>query len=501
MVRPAWTKSVRFQLTFWYVATLAAILLLIATGIVWGLRQAMLRQTDQTLAAEAAQIVRLLANPIEPNDSDEAPEKPDPAAVLAQSTPSVAAMRGILTVPMSIRLSRADTRETVATSQNLNARDPLAETLAALPHPSNAGPTFVFAGSNDEMLVRCLTVQVPKTSYLLQIATPWDGVEDLLTRMTLGIGGAIALFLLLSSVGSWLLVGRAFRPIESIVTEAEHLTVDQAATMSLQSRDISDNEIGHLVAALNRMLARLSSAFAAQRQFTADASHELRTPLTILQGEMELALTRERSSLEYKRTLESGLEETRRLARIVDSLAYLARSDGSEEHSSFRRRSPISLMALATAAYQSLARVVEDKKQSLTIAGISEAFVLGDEEALNRVVRNLLDNAIRYTSPGGRIAISAEQTEIESLFIVSDTGIGIASEDLPFVFDRFYRADKARFNDGGSGLGLSICQNIIAAHGGRVEVESALGVGSRFSVILPRARLANEDGADFPSAD
>lgn len=496
MARPAWAKSVRFQLTFWYVATLAAILLLTATALVWGLRQTMLRQTDQTLATEAAGIIQLLTTPMESNDSDEVPEKPEPAAVLAHAASGAASLHGVPTVPIFMRLFRANTRETVSTSQNLDASGPLARTLAALPLPSRAGPTLVFAGSDDEMRMRCLTIRVPHTPYLLQVATPWDGIEDLLTRTMIGIVGVVVLFLLLSGVGGWLLVGRAFRPIESIVTEAEYLTVEQHSPMSLQPRDVSDNEIGHLVAALNRMLARLSAAFAAQRQFTADASHELRTPLTILQGEMELALIRERTAPEYRRTLESGLEETRRLARIVDSLAYLARGDGDAGRPSVQRRTPVSLTALAKDASQAFAHASADKEQSMAIDGEDPAFVLGDEEALNRVVRNLLDNAIRYTPPGGRITISTEEAEDESLLSVTDTGTGIASEDLPFVFDRFYRADKARVNDGGTGLGLSICKNIIAAHGGCLEVESKPGVGSRFWVALPKAKLANGDGSN-----
>jgi two-component system OmpR family sensor kinase len=486
MERPAWAKSVRFQLTFWYVTTLAAILLLAAVTLFWSLRRAMLRQTDQMLATSAAQVVHLLTTPLEPSDPKESQDRPSPSDVLADASPGAALLRGVPTVSISMRLFRADTRETVAASRNLDAQGTLARTLSAVQIPSRPGPAFVFAGPDEEDRIRCLTLPVPQTPYLLQAATSWDDVEDLLERLMLGIGGTILLFLFLSGVGSWLLVGRAFRPIESIVTEAEHLTIERPAPMSLQPRSVSDNEIGHLVAALNRMLARLSGAFTAQRQFTADASHELRTPLTILQGELELALARERTASEYRGTLESGLEETRRMTRIVDSLAYLARGDGDGTRSAAQQWTLISLTALARDTIQMLRRAADEKQQSLTADCLDGVFVLGSEEALNRVVRNLLDNAIRYTPPGGRITVVAEERETECRLSVNDTGIGIAPEDLPFVFNRFFRADKARVNDGGTGLGLSICQSIVAAHGGRLEVESVPTVGSRFSIILPK---------------
>lgn len=483
MARPGWAKSVRFQLTFWYVTTLAVILLLAATVLFVGLREAMLHATDRTLATEAAEIAHLLTTPLEA-DAGERAERPDPAAVLGQAASGMAPLRGLSADPLFLRLSLLSSGRTVAVSRSLDPPGPLAATLAVLPPSPAARPTFCFAGPDEETRVRCLTVRVPQTPYCLQVALPWDGVEDLLMRLMVGTGAAIALFLGLSGVGSWLLVGRAFRPIEDIVTEAERLTAERPASMTLRPRALSDNEIGRLVAALNRMLARLSEAFAAQRQFTADASHELRTPLTILQGEMEMALARERPAVEYRRTLRSGLEETRRMARIVEGLSLLARGDADRERPPARTGTRVSLATLARDAALALAPAAAEKGLTVIVNG-EEADAEGDAEALSRVVRNLIDNAIRYTPSGGRITVTAQNGPAGPSLSVTDTGIGIAPTDLPGVFDRFTRADKARANNGGSGLGLAICRSIVAAHGGQMEAQSMLGVGSRFAFTLP----------------
>ena len=276
-------------------------------------------------------------------------------------------------------------------------------------------------------------------------------------------------------------MGRALRPIDRIVTEAEGLTAERLGPVLLSQRALSDNEIGHLVAALNGMLARLSAAFAGQRQFTADASHELRTPLTILRGEFEVALSRERAASEYRRTLVSGLEEVERMARIVESLGVLARGDAGLA----RPHVPVSLTALAADVTASLRRRADEQGLNLVVEVDGEAVVRGDTDALRRMVQNLVENALAYTPPGGRVSVSLNAAEEECHLCVADTGVGIAPDALPHVFDRFFRGDKSRANTGGSGLGLSIVQSIVQAHGGQVEANSELGRGSRFVVTLP----------------
>ena len=476
-----WTKSLRFQLAVWSLAT-TAVILFIASALCYSLvRAALQRETDQALRETAAALLRRMTP--EAGEPGDAPEENDPAAIVRAASQASVTLPGIGTDALCLRLVRVGTGQTAALSPNLTTQPALQSTLAALPAKPQ-GP--VFAGTGDDTQIRCLTVPVPQTAYVLQVAAPWDPVEDLLTELLLGLTLASLLFLLLSGIGSGLLVGRALRPIDHIVTEAEALTPDRLDSVQLSPRTLSDTEIGHLVAALNRMLARISSSFTAQRQFTADASHELRTPLTILRGQFELALSRPRSAADYQFTLESGLEEVLRMARIVESLAYLTRGDASGPPGQF---APLSLAALAEEAAASLAAQAAEKDLRLACEAGAEAWVSGDADALRRLVQNLVENALAYTPPGGRVTVAVTEDFDHCRLRVTDTGAGISPGDLPHVFDRFFRADPARANTGGSGLGLSIVQSIAKTHGGKVEVSSEIGRGSVFTVILPRESI------------
>jgi two-component system OmpR family sensor kinase len=471
----AWTKSLRFQLTVWSLVTVALILLPAATLCYGLVRTSLQRSTDQGLVDGAAQILRQWADPPEAGEND---HPMDAVALVSRARLAPVAVPGIGTDALYLRLAFAHTGRTAAVSPNLAARSDFHAALASLP-PTPHAP--VFAGTQDDDRMRCLTVALPHSPYRLQVAAPWDPMEDLLARLLTGLTFACLLFLLLSGVGSWRLVGRALHPIDHIVTEAEGLTADSLSPVLLHPRSHSDNEIGHLVTALNGMMQRLSTAFTGQRQFTADASHELRTPLTILRGELELSLSRERTAAEYRRTLESGLEEVERMTRIVESLGFLARGDTRPITSLI----PVSFAVLAAEVAASLRRRAGEKSISLTLNVSGDAVVQGDPDALRRMARNLLENAITYTPPGGAITITVNADDGQCHFCVADTGVGIAPEDLPHIFDRFFRGDKARANTGGSGLGLSIVQSIVDAHGGEIGVESRLGQGSRFTVTLP----------------
>ncbi len=472
---PPWTRSLRFQLTAWTLLTVALILLP-AAALCYGLvREALVRETDQALAAGAAQVLRRLADAGEADDDG---PRPRPAAIVAASHPTPAVLPGIGTEPLYLRLAYAGSGQTAALSPDLTPQPAFLAALQSLPATAH-GPAFAGRGDDDRM--RCLTVAVPRSHALLQVAAPWDPAEDLLGRLLTGLGLACLLFLLLSGVGSWLLVGRALRPIDRIVTEAEALTADRLGPVLLSRRALSDDEIGHLVAALNGMLARLSAAFTGQRQFTADASHELRTPLTILRGEFELALSRERTAPEYRGTLESGLEEVLRMARIVESLGFLARGDAGP----VRPRAPVSLGTLASEVTATMQRRAQEKGLRLFFTADGEAAVRGDGDALRRMVQNLVENALAYTPSGGEVRVSITAAGGKCRLDVADTGVGIAPDDLPHIFDRFFRGDKSRANTGGSGLGLSIVQSIVQAHEGQIAAESEPGHGSRFVVTLP----------------
>ena len=220
------------------------------------------------------------------------------------------------------------------------------------------------------------------------------------------------------------------------------------------------------------------------RRFVADASHELRTPLSVIRGEADVALSHDRGAAEYRESLGIILDESRRLSRLVDDLLNLARADSRHTTLQVEEFYLNDLVAECCRSVQTLAGA---RGIRLECPAEEDVTIRGDEELLRRLVMNLLDNAIRYTPAGGRVSASLEVSGPKVLIRVSDTGIGIPPETAPHVFDRFFRADKARSRqDGGFGLGLAIVKWIAESHHGAVELSSTLGSGSAFTVTLPR---------------
>jgi heavy metal sensor kinase len=244
------------------------------------------------------------------------------------------------------------------------------------------------------------------------------------------------------------------------------------------------DELASLSASFNELLSRLDQSFDSMRRFVADASHELRTPLSIIRGEADVSLAQERSPAEYRESLAVILDESRRLSRLVDDLLNLARADAGRVKLKISEFYFNDLLSDCCRSVQSLAAA-----RSITLecrAGGDLPFS-GDEELLRRLVVNLLDNAIRYTPAGGKVCAAVESQENGVRLWISDTGIGIPPDAVPHVFERFFRADKARSRaDGGFGLGLSIVKWIAESHHGAVELESTPAAGSTFTVTLPK---------------
>jgi len=283
------------------------------------------------------------------------------------------------------------------------------------------------------------------------------------------------------------------RPVEEIRQKAAQIT----------SRNLSErlpvvhtgDELERLATDLNRMIARLEESFQQINRFSADASHELRTPLTVLQGELE-AIAQKGHNLpeDVRDTIGSALEETQRLAKIVENLLAISRLEAGEA-----RVQPVRLdfAELARTTADQMKLLAEEKRISLTSDGSEPVEVEADPSRLKQVVVNLLDNAIKYTPEGGNVSISVTRRDHRAILEVADTGLGISANDLPHIFDRFYRADKARSRQmGGTGLGLSIVRSICQAHGGQVTVNSAEGRGSRFRVELPLSTSIRSQSGD-----
>lgn len=244
------------------------------------------------------------------------------------------------------------------------------------------------------------------------------------------------------------------------------------------------DELVALSASFNELLERLDQSFETMRRFVADASHELRTPLSVIRGEADVALSQERSAAAYRESLVIVLDESRRLSRLVDDLLNLARADSGNAKIEEREFYLNDLLAECCRSAQAMAGA---RGVQVECRCEGDAPFRGDEELLHRAVMNLLDNAIRYTPPGGKITAALQAEAGEMRITIADTGAGIPPEVAPHVFERFYRSDEARSRqNGGFGLGLSIVKWVAEAHRGAVEVASRPGAGSVFTLTLPR---------------
>lgn len=301
-----------------------------------------------------------------------------------------------------------------------------------------------------------------------------------LRRFAWGLAAAGVAVLGLGLGGGWMLAARALKPVEDISTAATRIAEGRLSER-IDIRE-TDSELGRLAGILNSTFARLDAAFSQQRQFTADASHELRTPIAVIVAEAQSALTRNRSETEYRESLAVCLDAAQQMRRLAQSLLDLARFDAGQvtlERVSFD--------------FSDTVRETLDRVQPLArergiqiAANLAPLPLTGDPERLARVVNNLLTNAIWYNRPEGRIDVSTRMEGAMAILTVADTGIGIQPEDLPHIFERFYRADRARGrSEGHHGLGLAICRAVVDAHAGDITVTSQPDVGTTFLVRLP----------------
>jgi len=326
-------------------------------------------------------------------------------------------------------------------------------------------------------------------SYLVEVGTSAGPIERfarrLLIVLVLGAPGVIAL----AVFGGYFLARRALGPVARIAEKAENITQHNLSERLPVSR--TGDELERLAIALNHMITRLDDAFGNSKRFVADASHELRTPLTVIQGELEHLAGDPRLPAELRDRVGSTLEEVERLAKIVQKLFALSRLDAGESQSEWVR---VDVAALAGATSDQMLLLAEDKKITVSREADEPVFVMGDRARLKQVVVNLLDNAVKYTPEGGAVHLKVGTGGNQAVLEVADTGVGIPRESVPLVFERFYRVDRDRSAGEGAGLGLAIVRSICAAHGGRVEVDSAPGSGSRFRVFLPLAAQRPEYG-------
>ncbi|HKZ54640.1 MAG TPA: HAMP domain-containing sensor histidine kinase [Anaerolineales bacterium] len=420
--------------------------------------------TDDSLTLVASQVIAGL-------------EIENDRLILSESLMDEAEKSGLIARGFTVRLLTPE-------GQTIHAFGPyLALLRAPESNPSEASFTTLAISSGDDTL-RVYTAPIEGSSQrvaVVQIARSLENVEDTLQRLltTLLVSGP--LLIMMAGFGGYFLAARALAPMDHITRTARRIAEGAEGLSARLHLPPIDDEVGRMAETFDAMLARLDDTFRRERQFTVDASHELRTPLAAMQAILNVIREKRRAPEEYEQALDDLAEETDRLRTLTENLLRLARGDTD----SVVPYEVIDLSTLLRDVSDSLQPLAEAKGLTLACGVPDGLTVLGDSDGLIRLFVNLLDNAIKFTERGG-VTLSAGQNQDRELHIViADTGIGISAEHLPQIFDRFYRVDQARTTSG-AGLGLALASEIARAHGGGIEVASAAGKGTRFTVILPK---------------
>jgi len=362
-------------------------------------------------------------------------------------------------------------------------RDELEEFCQALPPLSyidvtgSKGFTFRFASASADLRMMHRRFSVNDETFDLEAGTSIAGVEHTLDLLRLLLLSLSPMVVVMACAGGWWLSGRALKPVKDITAAALNISIE-----NLSERlpvPATGDELADLTEVLNMMLERLEGAVKTLSQFVADASHEFRTPLAVIHTTAELALRRARSPDAYRDSLQEIAVEAERMTVLVEGLLMLARSDAGVADMPL---SPLDLSEVLSDVLAEMRSLAEFKRIQLR-PSLAKLVISGNRPALHRAFLVLLDNALKYSLEGGEVMVTLSDSSIQ----IKDFGAGISSEDLPHIFKRFYQADRAR-SQGGYGLGLSLAETIVKAHGGSIEVSSVLGEGSTFRVVLSAAK-------------
>jgi len=455
--------SIKFRFTLWYLLVLVVLLTALSVGVYFYSSRSLHENLDDSLELRSTQLVSFPAI-LESITQGEFQEELGEIVILYfyGNNQSVEWSPSGISIPLSDEFT---SQAIAGTGLFTNIQTAEGEGLRLLAVPVNLGPPGP-------------TPSIPPS--LLVIARSTKQIDRALHGLVRTLAIAVPLALALAAGGGIFLARRALKPVDKIARTAREIGEgDLSQRINVNTKD----ELGRLAATLNEMIGRLEKAFQRQKQFTSDASHELRTPLAVIEAESTLALQKGRSSSNYRQSLEIVSRETRQMSSLIDQLLTLARADAGKEQWNFAE---VDLGKLITDLSIDAEVLCQEKGLSFQLGQMQDLVVKGDEARLRELFMNILDNAIRYTPAPGTVAISLRREEQMAVVAITDTGIGIPTEDIPLIFERFYRVDKSRSrSEGGSGLGLAICRHIAEAHGGKIEVESRVGGGSTFSVWLP----------------
>jgi heavy metal sensor kinase len=467
-------RSIRFRLTLLYSVIFAVTFLLAGCYVLFAVRDAASDTVDKDLHGRLAALKSYLARQKQHGEQAEFAEELDEQSALG---------------PGRAWLQIADPHgHWLYRSPGITDDSTAPPSAAGLP-PRGRTETVIVKGGP----LRVLTAAVSEN--IAQIGTPMDEFEEMFQNLAWGLGLASPILLIIAASSGYWMSGRALKPVDGIAQTLRRITA-QNLSQRLALRGTED-ELDRLSGVVNQMLSRLESSFHLVTRFTADASHELRTPVGIVRTTAEVIRSRRRPAEEHEAAWDQVVLQAERMSGLIDDLLVLARADaGRAEHN----LEPIDLASAVASVAGEMRIIAEQQGLSFHVSTPPECPTLVDPEAIRRLLSALIDNAIKYTPTGGEITISMRNHESfnypVAIIDVRDTGIGIGPEDLPRVFDRFYRVSKDRSRKtGGSGLGLSIAQWLASLHGGEIIAESALGSGSTFRVILPLKQASRPDSS------
>ncbi len=507
-------RSIRWTLQLWHAAILMLALIGFGTATYYGSSRAKYAEVDAELAGRVHSLAAKLAGPLRrppppvrnPDNLDPPPNNPNrprgdgpPGELRPQDRPPFdrppedrpQGERPLreLEVPPNLLEPFGDGHDDEPYLIIWRANGEIIKTTA--PNLQVPRPGFQLEGPQPAILrhrgiIREAYVMGPqRTGVLIGRSTQRQRNEmNRLAWLLIATGGGV---LAIGLAGGWILSLRVVRPIRAMTATAATISASQLSGRIDATGTAS--ELGDLARVLNAMFDRLESSFEQQSRFTADASHELRTPLAVIHSHSELALSRDRTPDEYRRTIATCLRACGRMQGLMESLLLLARADAGQLKLDCQ---PIDLGQIADECLSMLRPLAAEKFVQVE-ADLPPTDITGDPVRLAQVVTNLLTNAIRYNCEGGtvRVAIATHEECVE--LIVSNTGTGIDAKDRPHVFDRFFRVDAHRNREsGGSGLGLAICKSIVEAHEGTIELTSDENAGTIFTVRLPSRKSIPE---------
>jgi len=455
--------SIKFRFTIWYLLVLAILLAALSAGVYFYLSRSLYGNLDNSLELRSAQL-QSLPEILESINQGEFEQELGEIVILyfysGGQLVEVSPRGTSISVPseaISQAIAGASSFATIQTAQGEGLRLLAVPMIISIPGPP--------PGIQPAALI---------------IARSTKQIDQALAGLVRTLGTAGPLALAFAAVGGIFLARRALEPVDKISQTAQEIEEnDLTRRINVNTKD----ELGRLAATLNEMIGRLERAFQRQKQFTSDASHELRAPLAVIEAESTLALQKERPSGDYRQSLETISQESRQMSSLIDQLLTLARADAGKEQWNFAE---VDLGKLIINLSADVEVLCQEKGLSFHLGRTENLVVKADEARLRQLFMNVLSNAVRYTPNAGTVSISLRREGQMAVVAVTDTGIGIPAEEIPFIFERFYRVDKARSRtEGGAGLGLAISRHIAEAHGGRIDVESQVGVGSTFSVWLP----------------